>query len=48
MTHTASHIILSAIKTPITANGKWCVWHALLAFLLAGFVAGFVTHALAF
>lgn len=40
MTHTASHIIITAAKTPITTNGKWCVWHSWVAFLVAGFAAG--------
>lgn len=39
MTHTASHIIISAINQPA---GKYKVWHYLAAACLLCFVAGFL------
>lgn len=40
MTHTASHIIISAIKAPVTANGKWKVWHCIVVLCAISWAVG--------
>lgn len=40
MTHTASHIIISAFRAPLTAAGGLKVWHFTLAIFALGFLLG--------
>lgn len=42
MTHTASHIILSSLNTPVKAGGKIKVWHYVAAACLLSFVVGYL------
>jgi hypothetical protein len=40
VTHTPSHIIITAANTPITTNCKWKVWHAVIVLCALAWAAG--------
>lgn len=42
MTHTASHIIIQSLKTPVSANGKIKVWHYVAALCAILYLAGYL------
>ena len=42
MPHSSSHVIISALKTPVKANGKIMVWHYVAVFGLLMYVAGYL------
>ena len=41
MTHTATHIIISSLTTPVKAGGKLKVWHYVAAAVLLAFLIGY-------
>ena len=42
MPHSSSHVIISALTTPVSSNGKIKVWHYVVAACLLFFVAGYL------
>jgi hypothetical protein len=45
MTHTASHIIIHALKTPLSGkpDGKAKLWHACLLLLIIAYCVGYAS-----
>ena len=42
MPHSSSHVIISALTTPVSSNGKIKVWHYVAAACLLSYAIGYL------